>query len=95
MESAKAWIECEALSMEGDEAGDAEARRMRDNLRLFAQYMPEYWAGAGVEPADLMVEYARLENMEAVRGGFLETVDEAHCLAMEWLSVRGTWWSPM
>ena len=25
-----------------------------------------------------MLEYSRLENLEAVRGGFLETIGEAH-----------------
>ena len=40
--------------------------------------MPEFWIGAGVEAMSLMVEYARVENLEAVRAGLMETIDEAH-----------------
>ncbi len=47
-------------------------------MQLFVTYMADYWGGAGVDAASLMLEYARLENMEAVRGGFLESIDEAH-----------------
>ena len=78
VESAKAWIEDECLGMEGDADGDREACRIRSNLQLFVQHMPEFWIGAGVEVGGIMLEYSRLENLEAVRGGFLETIGEAH-----------------
>jgi len=78
VESAKQWIEDECLAMEGDAEGDREARRIRDNLKLFVKYMPEYWGGAGVDAGSAMVEFARLENNDAVRGGFLDSIDEAH-----------------
>ena len=76
MESAKAWIEDECLGMEGDADGDREARRIRSNLQLFVQHMPEFWIGAGVEVGGIMFEYSRLENLEAVRSGLLETIGE-------------------
>ena len=78
VESAKQWIEDECLAMEGDAAGEIEARRVRSNLQLFVTYMADYWGGAGVDAVTVMLEYARLENMEAVRGGFLDTIEEAH-----------------
>ena len=78
VESAKQWIEDECLGMEGNGDGDREARRIRANLQLFVKHMPEFWIGAGVDARTLMVEYARLENLEAVRVGLMETIDEAH-----------------
>lgn len=76
--SAKTWIECEAISMETDDAGRAEARRIRANVQSFERWMGEWWGGAGVLETEVMMNMARMENMEGVHAGLFETVDEAH-----------------
>jgi hypothetical protein len=76
VESARRWVQDEVEHLLADAETADEGRRVQANLQAFAQFMPQWWAGAGVE--DPMGEFSKLENMAMVRGGMLETSDDAH-----------------
>ena len=76
MESAKVWVKDEVQGLLDAAATADEGRRVQQNLQLIELHMPERWSGAAVE--DVTTEFSRLENMELVRAGVIETIDEAH-----------------
>ena len=82
VKSAKLWVEGEVENLQGafDEDSLEMKERLETNLKMFVKYMPQWWGGDNVE--DPMVEFSKMENLQLVKMGLLETANDAH----EWSS---------